>query len=203
MRCATCDSIFDGRQHLTENQHKPTEKFSADLSIREFKRHLRNADGMPVWQYVLWGFTFVSFTLGFLFQIAWINRSELAEHPQYGAQFKQLCMQLAFCVLPEKRDVGAFSLASRQIFSHPNVQNALLLSASFTNDADYAQRYPTILVSMSNKQGAVMAERYFEPHEYSNKLSTDALIETNQTIDLSLTLSDPGDAAIAFEIDFY
>lgn len=203
VRCSKCDSIFDGRQYIVDQKEKSNESILNEVSIRDIKRHIRGNKNIPAWRISIWVLFCLSF-IGLLFsQFIWINRASLVEHQKFGQSIRQTCTYLDFCEIPEKRDIRAFSLASRQIFSHPNIENALILSASFSNDAEFAQSFPLILVSMSNKQGEVIAERYFEPKVYSEDFLADTKVLPKQTVNLSLALADPGDAAIAFEIDFY
>lgn len=203
VRCSQCDSIFDGRQYIVDQKEKATENLRNEISIRDIKRHIRGNKNLPTWRLSIWVLVCLSFISLLVLQFTWINRASLVEHEKLGSPIRQTCAYLDFCTIPEKRDIRAFSLAARQIFSHPNIENALILSASFSNDAEFAQSYPLVLVSMSNKQGEVIAERYFEPEVYSEDFLVDAKVLPKQTVNLSLALADPGDAAIAFEIDFY
>lgn len=214
VRCAKCKNIFDGRRYLVDQARKKSLS-TEELSLTEFNQFIKSpplATSKPTW----WWLAISLFVLIFIFQWLWLKKDALAEHPALGGPVKQLCHHLPLCTIQAKRNLGAFTLTSRQVYSHPNEDKALILSASFSNDANFAQPFPVLLVSMSDKQGKVIAERYFTPEEY--RLLSDTILEENvqnisniddnrfmnmsESININLALSDPGKDALAFEIDF-
>lgn len=216
VRCSSCKHVFNGRDHLIDDTviSKPKNEKDHDFSIADIKRRIKGEQSPSMPNY-FWLFSAILISLLLLVQIAWLNKSKLAEHPSMGNAVKTFCHKIPGCVIEDKRDSNAFSLSTRQIYSHPNEDNALILSASFTNGANFAQPYPLLLVSMSDKQGIVIAERYFKPEEYRERKQDNksivinhptyqqtALMQSNESITINLTLADPGKDALAFEIDF-
>ncbi len=211
VRCSQCKHVFDGRLHLLDhNKQKSVKSNVNDFSVADIKRRIKN-HGTSVRSNYLWLLAACCVISILCMQLIWINKNSLAEHPRFGHIIIDTCNRIPQCGIEDKRDNSAFSLATRQIYSHPNEENALILSASFSNQADFAQPFPLLLVSMTDKQGEVIAERYFKPTEYRVELEQSepeysyngiALMQANESININLALADPGKDALAFEIDF-
>ena len=138
-----------------------------------------------------------------LLQFAYLKRSELADVPELAHYIHQACDAMPPCNIPVKRALEQFQLESRHIYAHPNITNALVVTATFRNNASFTQPYPTLVLSMSNVRGQEVATRHFVPSEYLDKFSDfNTGIAAQQSSSISLELADPGNQAMAFEIDF-
>ncbi|MDO6459970.1 zinc-ribbon and DUF3426 domain-containing protein [Granulosicoccaceae sp. 1_MG-2023] len=92
----------------------------------------------------------------------------------------------------------------RTVYSHPRVADALVINVVFRNEADQAQPYPVLDISMSDIRGAVVAARQFQPYEYLrlNDGTLPGEIAAGDVVDVSLEIVDPGDNARSFELAF-
>ena len=92
----------------------------------------------------------------------------------------------------------------RTVYSHPRVADALVINVVFRNDAQQAQSYPVLDISMSDIRGGIVAARQFQPHEYMRLQDGQMLgdIASGEVVDVSLEIVDPGDNARSFELAF-
>lgn len=143
--------------------------------------------------------------LGLTVQLAYAFRDTLAVMPQTAELTRQLCSRAEpWCQIPPRRQLEAITLASRHVVSHPNVKDALVISATFRNDAEFAQAYPSLLVSMSNVRGETVASRHFQPSDYlDNEKRPDTNMAPGESVSFSVEVADPGSDAVAFELNFY
>jgi hypothetical protein len=137
-----------------------------------------------------------------ILQVAYLERNRLANHPAIGPFFSDICQRLPGCKIKPKRDIDRLQLVSRNVYSHPNTENALMISAVITNTANFSQPFPVLLVSMSNVRGKVVAERYFKPAEYLPADHNPLDMQPGKAVSVNLEVIDPGQNALAFELDF-
>lgn len=135
-------------------------------------------------------------------QYSWYNRAELVKINELRPWLEQAC-ELAQCTLPQARDPSQFLLSSKNIFTHPNEKNALMVSATIINQADFAQAYPLIELRFANVRGQTIAARRFSAEEY---LGIDAehisQIPAHTPISFNLEIVDPGEEMISYEFEF-
>ncbi len=101
-----------------------------------------------------------------------------------------------------KRSPEKIHMISRNIISHPNNSGVLLISASIENQADYAQPYPYVEVTLLDNKKNTIALRRFKPEEYLQHYSTNDLLQPKKQASLQLTISDPGKKATRFNFQF-
>lgn len=135
-------------------------------------------------------------------QYVYDQREQLHRYPELQPWLQRFCTLLE-CELPAPRDVTRIELLSRNVYSHPNVEGALMITATLVNHAPYAQPYPLLGLSLSDLQGRVVAQRRFRPEEYLHRpLGAEELMQPGVPVSLSLEILDPGSEALAFEFDF-
>ena len=108
------------------------------------------------------------------------------------------------CGDENKQDLAAIRILNRNIYTHPNVEKALMITTSFVNQAEHAQPYPLLQISLLDTQGQLIAVRRFSPKDYLvNKSLLDKLMQPNQPVGARLEVQDPGNNVIAYEFEFY
>jgi predicted Zn finger-like uncharacterized protein len=125
------------------------------------------------------------------------------QEPSYRQWFEAVC-RVTGCKPPLLRDASRVHILQRRLAAHPTKPNALLLTATLVNRADFPQRFPQLQLSLLDQNGRERAARWFEPSEY---LESDELLaqgmRPGQPVALRLELVDPGRrAADGFKIDF-
>lgn len=135
-------------------------------------------------------------------QVAWAQRNTLLSDPVTGAWLRQACSTLG-CRLPLVRSVRQLHLIARDVEAHPSIKGALMISATFRNDAPFAQPYPVISLVLSDPQGHRVAMRRLRPAEYlDDSESLRAGMPPGATTAVVLEVEDPGRNAVAFEFGF-
>jgi predicted Zn finger-like uncharacterized protein len=78
----------------------------------------------------------------------------------------------------------------------------LEVSLRFTNSGPEPRAYPYVQLELTDRGGEQLSLHTFEPGEYiSALLSSEAMMQPNQTVDATLNLEDPGPQAYGFELD--
>lgn len=129
------------------------------------------------------------------------ERNRLAENGHWRPWLERACAFLA-CALPDWHDPAALRILTRDVRPHPTVTGALMISASFRNEARWAQAWPRLQLTLSNLDGKAIAQRRFSPEEYLGPGTTMQRIEPGQVASISLEVRDPGKQAVAFEFEF-
>lgn len=129
------------------------------------------------------------------------ERDHLAADARWRPWLERACASLG-CALPAWHDPSAMRLMTRDVRPHPSVPDALLISASFRNDAPWAQHWPRLHLSLSDLNGQTIAQREFAPDQYLGMAARDLTIQPGQTASVALEVRDPGKQAVAFEFDF-
>ena len=141
-------------------------------------------------------------SLSLLLQIAYVERSSLSQHSLLQPLYQQLCGWIE-CQTQSSQAIELLALVNRDVRPHPDIGSALLISATVHNRAGFAQPYPQIGVTLRNLENEVVAERFFDPHEY---LEADRRSPEGLTVDTLLpvefAVADPGRNAVAFEFSF-
>ncbi|MCK5336533.1 MAG: zinc-ribbon and DUF3426 domain-containing protein [Gammaproteobacteria bacterium] len=151
---------------------------------------------------VAWSFGIFCLTIAASAQLVYFKRSELASNAELRPYLLSIC-ELAKCDIPELKDISRLELSSKNVYSHPNVDNALMITAVIVNQAAFSQRFPTLQVSFTNLVGDIVMARQFNPGEYLNT-NEDKLSEMQPGLPIQIILEvlDPGKNATAYEFSF-
>lgn len=139
--------------------------------------------------------------LALALQIAVADRARWAADPIWRPRIEQLCDWLR-CRVPAWREPSAFHITSREIRPHPSAAGVLLVTASFRNDATFAQDWPRLQLSLSDLNGQSLGLRRFTPREYLGSAPATRQIGSGQSASITLEILDPGKRAVAFGFDF-
>jgi len=139
---------------------------------------------------------------GFLLQYSYYNRNSLVKTAELRPWLSLMCQQLN-CTLPPPKDLNSIALNSKNIFSHPNTRNALMVSASIINQANFAQAFPVIELRFENVRGQTIAGRRFSAIEYlaipKNQIGE---MQPDLPVNINLEIKDPGDDMVSYEFTF-
>ena len=135
-------------------------------------------------------------------QFVYAERYELARFESVRPWLETFCKPLA-CDLPLRRVTSKIESLERQVRDHPHAKDALLINASFVNNADFTQAYPVFQVSFFDVSGTRIAVRNFQPEEYlQNQQDTKHGLQSSQQTSVQLEVVDPGDKAVSFQFEF-
>jgi hypothetical protein len=135
-------------------------------------------------------------------QIVLADRERLAGSPTWRPWLAAACERLG-CTLAPWREPTAFVVLSREIQPHPANPQALLVTASFRNDAAYAQSWPQLELALTDLDGSRIGLRRFQPAEYLGGTPSSDGLAPGQSATVALEILDPGNRAVAFEFDFH
>ena len=136
-----------------------------------------------------------------LLQIAIADRAQLAADPAWRPRIVALCAVLR-CDVPAWHEPGALHIISREIRPHPSASGVLLVTATFRNDAAFAQAWPQLQLSLTDLDGDSFGLRRFSPREYLGSEPATPLIGAGQSATITLEIVDPGRRAVAFGFEF-
>ena len=139
-----------------------------------------------------------------LAQFAWFNRDWLLrEHPQLAPWAEKLCERLQ-CDLIRFRDLSAIRLLDRDVRMHPRYRNAVLVSATMVNHAEFIQPYPEIELVIYGTNGRVISHGSFTAVEYlAPDISLTAGMVPGVPAHAELELAGAAQEAVSFEFRFH
>jgi len=139
-------------------------------------------------------------------QFAYLKRQDLAMYPDVKPVIESLCTYLNKvypCEITPAADVAAIELLERNVVSHPNAENALLITSTIENKAGFDQAFPELVLTFSDINQKIMAKRTFSPAEYlSKEVDIVAGMKQDVPVKIMLEIVDPGEEAVNFEFNF-
>ena len=161
---------------------------------------------------VLWSAGILLLISSLALEYIWFNRDQFQQFPALLSKIESLCSQLE-CNTLSQRDPAKIKLMSRNVFSHPNEQDVLIINIIMKNNAEFEQAYPVIQVDFSDRRGGIIAARRFYPYEYmpdeylteqsqTNKSKQVPLLQPDTKTNITLEIKDPGDDAVTYEFAF-
>jgi len=156
---------------------------------------------------VLWGIGFLLLTATLLIEYVWFNRDQFIQVPEFQAEIEKLC-QAFECKKLSIRDPSKIELIARNIYSHPNEKDALMIDVTMRNNANFSQPYPVMQINFSDIRGGTVAARRFLSTEYlpieykqgDNKQQR--LLPPDTSTSITLEIQDPGIQAMTYEFNF-
>jgi hypothetical protein len=135
-------------------------------------------------------------------QVAIADRANLAADRDWRPRIATLCALLG-CSIPPWREPAALHVTSRDLRPHPTLPGVLVVSATFRNDAPFAQPWPQLQLSLQNLDGESLGLRRFAPREYLGRNPPAGGIGAGQSASIRLEILDPGKRAVAFGFEFH
>lgn len=167
----------------------------------EFRSHGEQEPHTPI-ATGLWslGIVFLVFTL--ISEYAWFNRNQLVKNTKAEPWISQFC-EIAGCTIDPIHKPELIEMVNRNVYTHPNIKKALMISATMVNTAPHAQAYPDIEIVFSNVRGDIVTQRVFTPEEYM-KIGEEQLrlLQPDIPTSFGLEIKDPGKKAMTYEFNF-
>ncbi|HZP66411.1 MAG TPA: zinc-ribbon and DUF3426 domain-containing protein [Rudaea sp.] len=164
-----------------------------------FAKAHRKAPRARSWPWAVGAFVLL---LSLAAEISYAERAELLDDARVRPLLDEACATLG-CRLPLRHDPSKLELLSRDIRPHPSVPNALIISATLRNDADFPQAFPAVEITLSDLDENRIAMRRFLPQEYlGDSRNLTSGMAPGATAALVFEVADPGKNAVAFEFKF-
>ena len=155
-----------------------------------------------IWRDLAWSVAILMLAASLFIEYAWFNRNELVANPQLRPYITQFCF-ITDCNTMDLREPGQIEMTTRNIYAHPNVRNALMISGTLVNHAKFEQPYPNILIDFSDVRGEVIASRTFTPEDYLQIKATSLRpLAPEIPVNFNIEIQDPGKNAQTYEFSF-
>jgi hypothetical protein len=125
----------------------------------------------------------------------------LAADARWRPMLSMLCNTLR-CSLPPWHDPDAFTLLQRDVRPDPQHTGVLHVTAGIRNDARWAQRWPLLLLTLSDADGRVVGTRLFTPRDYLASGTTQKTLGSGQGVRIAIDILEPTPQVVAFTFDF-
>lgn len=131
------------------------------------------------------------------------ERSALFASPSIRPVLIGLCSWLS-CEVPALKDVGSFKIVKRAAFSHPSLEEALIVDLAFVNEAKFTQPYPELELQLTDITGRLVVVSKFSPADYLDSWSgDDDELGIAERVNVKLTVEDPGRNVTSFVVRFH
>lgn len=135
-------------------------------------------------------------------QYFWWNLPLYSQLERFRPAYLFACNYLS-CQLPPYSNIDAIVSDELNIRSHPEQDNALAVNISFRNTADFAQRFPVLILSFNSSQNEIIALREFAPSEYLDpSLQRFREMPPGSPVQIELAIMDPGPFAVNYTLAF-
>jgi hypothetical protein len=115
----------------------------------------------------------------------------------------QRACNVLHCTLPPWREPRALRMLQRDVRADPQRPGLLRISASFRNEARWAQPWPRMRVTLSDADGRAIAARDFAADEYLGAKPTTGGIASGQVASVAFDVADPSPRVTAFTFEFH
>ncbi len=147
----------------------------------------------------LWGIGCVLLIGTLIMQVRSVHFDQLAAVPELRPYLVSFC-NIAACDVPARRDARRIELSQTRVTLHPENPGALRIAASLTNLAAFAQPFPSLQLTLTDKSGRIVGRRVYQPIEYLGTDSAASSMPTATPQDVILDLAQPHETAVGFEL---
>lgn len=142
--------------------------------------------------------TIAALALLLALQLLLADRNRLAADAGWRPVVAAVCNVLR-CSLPPWREPAAFVLIDRDVQAHPKKSGVLRVTATFRNDARWAQPWPRLQLILSDINGNPVAARVFTVREYLGAAPQQSLLASGQTASIAMDIVEPAARSVAFD----
>lgn len=151
---------------------------------------------------LLWGGATLLLTATLMIEYAWFNRDQFKHIADLQQLVDKICGHFE-CKNIAIRDATKIELVTRNVYTHPNNKQALMVNVTMKNNANFAQPYPVMQIDFSDIRGGVVAARRFFPAEYLDiEGQPPYLLPPDTSNTVTLEIRDPGKQAMTYEFNF-
>ena len=150
---------------------------------------------------LIWKILALPLVLLLVAQVVHHHRSELARHPQLGEPLIAAYDALGLRLTPDW-NLHAYGVKQWGVVMDPAAPGTLIVRASITNGARFAQPQPLLRLVLEDRWGDQVRAREFEPTEYLDPgIAPNRLLAPGQQTNATISIVDPGPDAEGFRFD--
>lgn len=166
----------------------------------------RAGRGLPsAWRYAIQLSAVLGLVALLAFQVAWLAPADLLARAPAAAPwlerlapaFDRASGLLGWERASTPRDLARIRVRERDIRDHPDQPGVLLVQATLVNEAPFQQPPPRVRLTLFDVNGAVLAQRVFQPREYLAGEPPEPGFWP-----FRLELLAPATAAVSYQIEF-
>jgi predicted Zn finger-like uncharacterized protein len=132
-------------------------------------------------------------------QVRFVLIEELAAIPSARPWLSLFCA-MAACDVPTRQEPARIDLAQTRVDLHPDVPGALRVRIHVVNRGRLPQPYPSIQLTLSDKDGRVVGRRTYHASDYLGD-DGDRMLAPGIMSVVTLNLAHPDDNAVGFQAD--
>lgn len=134
-------------------------------------------------------------------QAVYFYRDEFARYAALRPALERLCRALDCRIEMPRAPEQIELLPATRVEPHPRFENVLRIEVSMVNRAPFAQPYPWLELSLSDRAGNLIARRRFSPAEYlGREPDPEELLPTDVVKDFTIAVTDPDGKSAGYEI---
>ena len=142
--------------------------------------------------------------LGLLVLLGWQVRygflEKYAQHPQYRPFMTVGCAVFNCALLPQRRDLMRLTMIHTHIDLHPLEPGAIRITVKLVNEALFAQPWPDLQITLTDRDGRIVGRRVFPPARYLAQSQLGQLGSGELGV-ARFDLARPYEKAVGFEVD--
>ncbi len=196
IRCEDCGEVFDATWHLAERPQDapggeaPPGDYEDAPHHQGEGEHAQEDGGAPargeppphdnapphdaahyiapragLAQVLLGAAAGLALVVALVWQVKGFFIDEYAQHEQYRRHLAAFC-KFAGCKLPPRRASARITMMHTDIQLHPREPNAMRIIVKLVNEARFAQPYPDLQLTLTDRNGRVVGRRAFAPETY-------------------------------------
>lgn len=218
VHCDACHQVFNASQHLVyqdsngqsaiaEPANAPTATSANRYRPEPAKTTTINMNGVDAdiadlpnplagifWLLVTAGFVIL---LGLQINLYVVDR--FAQNAQYRPYLDMFC-NITRCAVPPRQDAYRFAIIHTSIELHPRQPGALRITVKLLNHADFAQPFPELRLTLTDRVERVVGRRSFKPSFYLLPKQLNQL-NAGELGTLAFDLAQPHEKAVGFVVD--
>jgi hypothetical protein len=143
----------------------------------------------------------IALALLLVLQLMLADRARLAADARWRPVLHALCTALR-CDLPPWREPTAFTLVQRDVRQHPQLPGTLRVTATFRNDARWAQPWPRLQLRLTDGNGRNAGERSFRAEEYLGGAPSQTELGSGETASVAMDILEPAPGIVGYDFGF-
>ena len=143
----------------------------------------------------------VALCLTLVLQLLLADRARLAADARWRPLLETLCGALR-CDLPPWHEPSAFTLVQRDIRQDPRRPGALRVTATFRNDARWAQPWPQLRLTLTDANGRASGERSFRAEEYLGGPPEQTALASGESASVAMDILEPASDIVGYDFAF-
>ena len=181
------ETVNESLPHVVPDQFRETHSFRSKSAVST----------------ILWSFASLFLATTLCIEYIWFNRDQFNDITAFKTIIDRACKQFK-CQSISFRDASKMELITRNVYSHPNEKDALIVDVTMKNNAEFAQPYPVLQIDFSDIRGNMVAARRFLPSDYLfiDETQQRRLLAPDASASVTLEIQDPGKQAMTYEFEF-